>query len=104
MSILKWPVYLAEVFLFSLIFTGGHLLPFKVGSALGGSIARVLGPLFPVNRVARINIHRAFPDATPQEVNRMIKGMWENIGRTIFEYFKLPSIDPLSPQSPYEIR
>ena len=104
MRLVKWPLYLLEVVLFWSIFAICYMIPFKAGSALGGYFASFVGPLLPINRIARINLKRAFPDSSPRDLHRLIKSMWENMGRTIFEYFKLPTIDPLSPKSPYEIR
>lgn len=55
-------------------------------SAVGGAIARTVGPLLPVSRVAHANIARAMPETSPQEARRIVRGMWENIGRTLGEY------------------
>lgn len=55
-------------------------------SAVGGAIARTIGPHLPVSRVAQRNLARAIPETSVAEARRIIRGMWENIGRTLGEY------------------
>jgi len=61
-------------------------LPLDVGSAVGGAIARTLGPRLPMSRTARHGIRLAFPDAPDAEVERILAGMYDNYGRMVFEY------------------
>lgn len=56
-------------------------LPRETASNLMGSIARACGPLLSQNRVARRNLHRAFPQWTEKQVEATLLGMWENMGR-----------------------
>jgi len=58
-------------------------------SAAGGRLARLVGPRIGVSNRARANIRRAMPDLSPAEVERIVAGMWENLGRTIGEYAHL---------------
>lgn len=104
MKYLKLPLYVLEVLVFSIIYIIGLMTPFKVGSAIGGRLAKYIGPLLPINRTAHTNLKRVFPDLTPQAMQKLIKQMWETLGRTIFEYPRQPTIDPFGPNSPYEIR
>ncbi len=62
-----------------------RLVPLPVASAVGGFAGRTLGPLLPANRRARQNIALAFPDASPAEARRMLRGMWDNLGRVVGE-------------------
>ncbi|WP_090663682.1 lysophospholipid acyltransferase family protein [Belnapia rosea] len=61
-------------------------------SALGGRIARTIGPLLPVSRTARSNLARALPKLTAAERDRVVRDMWENLGRTVAELPHLPSL------------
>ncbi len=63
-----------------------RLLPFKAASALGGVVGRTLGPRLGITERARRNLGRAFPEKTAPEIERIILGMWDNLGRTAFEY------------------
>ncbi len=61
-------------------------LPVDWASALGGKIGRSLGPILPVTRRARHNLTMAFQGKTPGEIETIVEGMWENLGRTAAEY------------------
>lgn len=54
-------------------------------SNLGGAVARGLGPLLPVSRVARDNLAAALPEYDAAERQRILLGVWENLGRTFCE-------------------
>ncbi|NIJ41815.1 KDO2-lipid IV(A) lauroyltransferase [Parvibaculum indicum] len=55
-------------------------------SALGGRLARFVGPKLGVTRRARRNIRAAMPDLPAGELERIVENMWENLGRTMAEY------------------
>lgn len=79
------------------------LLPRQRASALGGWVARRIGPWLPVSRVARANIRHALPERDPPAVERVLAGMWDNLGRTVAEYPHLASIDCFAPDGPVEV-
>ena len=61
-------------------------------SAAGGFLGRVLGPWLWVSRVAERNLARAFPEMSVDERRRVVRGMWENLGRVAAEYAHLDKI------------
>ena len=61
-------------------------------SDLGAAGARLLGPLTPAHRVARENIEASFPAKTPTERAAILRGAWENLGRTAAEYVHLATL------------
>ena len=63
-----------------------RILPVDAASSLGGKLGGSLGPLLPVNNRARHSLMLAFPEKSAQEITRIVKGMWENFGRTAAEY------------------
>jgi len=67
-------------------------LPMRLASALGGLVARTVGPLIPVSRRARRNLALAFPEKSPAEIERIVRGMWDNLGRTAAEYPHIQSL------------
>jgi KDO2-lipid IV(A) lauroyltransferase len=71
-----------------------RLLPVDAASAFGGWIGRTVGPRLKVDRVARRNLARIFPGLDSEATNRIIAGMWDNIGRTIGEHPHLDAFDP----------
>ena len=62
------------------------VLPLDVASAVGGWLGRMLGPLMPVSRRAVGNLSRAMPELLPAEAARIVRGMWDNLGRVAAEY------------------
>ncbi|MBA4209793.1 MAG: lauroyl acyltransferase [Parvibaculum sp.] len=59
-------------------------------SAVGGWLGRTVGPRVGISNRARRNIGLAMPDLDANEVERIVVGMWDNLGRTIAEYAHLP--------------
>lgn len=54
-------------------------------SDLGGAVARTLGPLLPVSRVAHANLRRVMPELDRAARRRIVRGVWDNLGRTVAE-------------------
>ena len=54
-------------------------------SNLGGFIARAIGPRLPVSRVALRNLAFAMPELTLPAQRRILRGAWDNLGRTVAE-------------------
>jgi hypothetical protein len=61
-------------------------------SRLGGAVARAIGPWLPLSRVADANLRLALPELDATARRRVIRGVWDNLGRTIGE---LPHIGAL---------
>jgi KDO2-lipid IV(A) lauroyltransferase len=61
-------------------------LPLDRASGLGGALARGVGPLLPISKIARANLALAFPDRSAAERDAILRGCWENLGRTFAEY------------------
>ena len=54
-------------------------------SDFGGAVARAIGPLLPVSRVAHANLRRALPELDAAARSRIVRGVWDNLGRTACE-------------------
>jgi Kdo2-lipid IVA lauroyltransferase/acyltransferase len=54
-------------------------------SNLGGWIARTVGPWLPVSRVADDNLRQAMPELDAEARRRVLRGVWDNLGRTAAE-------------------
>lgn len=61
-------------------------------SDAGAFIARSVGRFLPQNRIALKNVRAAFPEKSEAEVRAIVRGAWENIGRTGAEYPHLAQI------------
>ncbi len=55
-------------------------------SNLGGGVARAIGPLLPVSRVAHANLLMAMPEFDGAARRRVVRGVWDNLGRTVGEF------------------
>ncbi len=78
--------YALEAALVHIIYGFFWLLPVEAASNLGGFIMRHVGPRLGLSRRARRNLTRAFPEKNASEINRIIAGMWDNLGRVAAEY------------------
>jgi KDO2-lipid IV(A) lauroyltransferase len=70
------------IFLYGLLW----LLPVKAASFIMGKLARFLGPKLRVTKIAKNNLTRTMPEITPDEQDKLIEDMWENLGRTVGEF------------------
>lgn len=68
-------------------------LPLDLASALGGRLGRLIGPLSGVSRIAARNLARAFPEKSAAEIDAILRGMWDNLGRVAAEYPHLGAFD-----------
>lgn len=104
MKLLKYLSYPFEALLFSLVVLIGFILPFSWGSAVGAFLVGTLGPcLSKKTQIARRNFQLAGLDFSPEQQDQIIKGMWQNLGRTFLEYIRLPYQEPFGKNSPYTV-
>src|SRR6266436_7997221 len=68
------------------------LLSLDWASAIGGWLARHVGPFLGISKRARLNLRRALPELSEIEIERVITGMWDNLGRVAAEYPHLREI------------
>jgi KDO2-lipid IV(A) lauroyltransferase len=69
-------------------------------SNLAGNIARRIGPWVPTTKVARRNIALAFPEKSPDEIESVVRGVWENLGRVAGEFVHLEKMWDFDPAHP----
>lgn len=69
-----------------------RLLGPERSSDLGGAIARGIGPLLPVHKVALDNLRAAYPDRTEADIRRIARAAWDSLGRTGAEYPHLQAL------------
>ena len=54
-----------------------------------GRLMRIVGPWLPEHRIGRANLAAAFPDKSAQEIETILAGVWENLGRVGAEFAHL---------------
>ena len=79
------------------LFAMFEALPLDRASALGGALARRIGPFLGVSKLARRNLSRAFPELSEIEIGRIVIDMWDNLGRVAAEYPHLRRISVFKP-------
>jgi KDO2-lipid IV(A) lauroyltransferase len=52
----------------------------------GARLMRTIGPCLTAHRVARANLKAAFPEKSNHEIDRLLRGVWDNFGRVMAEY------------------
>jgi KDO2-lipid IV(A) lauroyltransferase len=87
-----------------LFFALSRMLPLDLASGLGGWLGRRIGPALAVTGLARRNLSAALPDLSAAEIERVIRGMWDNLGRVAAEYPHLKRIRVFSHDGRVEIR
>jgi KDO2-lipid IV(A) lauroyltransferase len=65
-----------------------------------GWVTRSLSPLLPENRVGRANLVAAFPEKSPAEIDAILRGVWDNLGRVGAEFAQLDRIWDWDPAFP----
>jgi KDO2-lipid IV(A) lauroyltransferase len=54
-----------------------------------GGLMRRIGPWFPEHRLGRENLVAAFPEKSREEIETILAGVWENLGRVGAEFAQL---------------
>jgi len=78
-------VYPLEAVAAILMYTLFAILPMDAASAVGGWLARTIGPRLGITRRARTNMERALPDLDTTARDATLTAMWDNAGRTVAE-------------------
>jgi KDO2-lipid IV(A) lauroyltransferase len=63
-----------------------RILPLDWASGLGGAVAAWIGPKLKISERARTRIKTVFPEKSDFEVEDIIRGTWNNLGRTVSEF------------------
>jgi KDO2-lipid IV(A) lauroyltransferase len=83
-----------------LLRTTRYFDPIKTAN-LFGRIAGRIGPLMPEQRIGRANLAAAFPEKSRKEIETILAGVWDNLGRLGAEFAHLDHIwehDPALPE------
>ena len=78
-------------------------LPLDIASAAGGAVARLVGPRLAVTRRALRNLDLALPHLSEAERRRIVREMWDNLGRVAAEYPHLSRLRCFVPGTRVEV-
>ena len=83
-----------------ILHTARYFDPIKTAN-LFGRIARSIGPMMREQKIGRANLTAAFPEQSPAEIEAILAGVWDNLGRVGAEFAHLDHIwehDPARPE------
>ena len=87
-------IFLIEGFFLCLWILICRTIGIDFASNLGSVLAKIIGPLSKFDIRAQKNIKKIFPNIKIKEQNKIIRGMWDNLGRNIGEF---PFANKLNP-------
>jgi KDO2-lipid IV(A) lauroyltransferase len=67
-------------------------------------VARLIGPALREQRIGRANLTAAFPEKTPEEIEIILAGVWDNLGRVGAEFAHLDHVWDFDEARPNEGR
>jgi Kdo2-lipid IVA lauroyltransferase/acyltransferase len=70
----------------------------RAANFAGGAL-RKIGTLLPEHRVGRDNLRAAFPEKSDAEIEHILTGVWDNLGRVAAEFVHLDEMRVVGPDS-----
>jgi len=83
MKNLKYFIQFILVIIFFIIF---KIIGPNLSSSFSGKIFEIIGPMFRSKKIINRNIKKALPEINSQNLERIIKSMWNNYGKIFAEY------------------
>ena len=65
-----------------------------------GRLMRIAGPWLPEHKTGRENLRAAFPEKSPGEIEKILAGVWDNLGRVAAEFAHIDRIVIHDPDRP----
>jgi Kdo2-lipid IVA lauroyltransferase/acyltransferase len=78
--------YVLEAIGVRIFFVLLRTMSLDTASSIGGWLGRHLGPLHKSDRIARANLAKIMPELSREQIEQIIRDMWDNLGRTMGEY------------------
>src|ERR1043166_3314925 len=82
-----------------LLRTTRYFDPIKTAN-LFGRVSRFIGRRLREDKIGRANLTAAFPEKSPQEIETILRGVWDNLGRFGAEFAHLDHIWSHDPDRP----
>src|ERR1700757_5246510 len=83
--------------------TARYFDPIKTAN-LFSRVARSIGPLMREQKIGRANLTAAFPEKSPAEIEAILAGVWDNLGRVGAEFAHLDHTGEHDPARPEDSR
>jgi KDO2-lipid IV(A) lauroyltransferase len=72
----------------------------KYMADLAAFVMRGVGPRLKEHRIGRENLAAAFPEKSPAEIERILRGVWDNLGRVAAEFAHIDRMKVYDPAIP----
>jgi len=86
--------------LFVSLFRAIRLLDRRRTANLAAFVTRNVGRLLKEHRIGRANVAAAFPEKSPAEIEAILLGAWDNLGRVAAEFAHIDRLKILDPAQP----
>ena len=80
-----------------------RMLPITWAAGFGAGLFRLVGPRLKAHKIARRNLEHAFPEKNRDEIDRILRGVWDNLGRGAGEWSQVDKIATTGPDSRVEV-
>jgi KDO2-lipid IV(A) lauroyltransferase len=67
---------------------------------MASAVTRSVGPRLKEHRLAREQLVAAFPDKSPEEIEAILTGVWDNLGRVAAEFAHIDRLNIVDPDRP----
>lgn len=74
-----------------------RLIDRKPMANFAGGLLRTIGPWLPEHKIGRANLKAAFPEKSDAEIEKILSGVWDNLGRVAAEFGHLDRIKTYDP-------
>jgi KDO2-lipid IV(A) lauroyltransferase len=86
-------------FTIGLLRTTRYFDPDRTAGALS-RLTRLIGPALREQRIGRANLTAAFPEKSPEEIEKILAGVWDNLGRVGAEFAHIDHIWDFNEENP----
>ena len=83
----------------ALLLAGVHRCDRVVVSNIAGAVMRTVGPWLPEHQIGRNNLRAAFPGKSDADIETILRGVWDNLGRVAAE---IAHLDHICSGDPYK--
>jgi KDO2-lipid IV(A) lauroyltransferase len=79
-----------------------RLFPYDKTADAVAWVTRTLGPFVREHRIGREQLKAAFPEKSPAEIEKILTGVWDNLGRLVADFAHLDRLmaDAVAPNKP----
>lgn len=86
-------IHIIQYIFIRILFFLIKIMPMKISAKVFGFLGTKIGPFVTANKIAKRNIKLAMPNVNKTKRNKILKGMWNNLGMFVGEFFHVYSLN-----------